>query len=124
MVLGQGQYIWTNNPVLTELTAVVDVARMQANKTTKTYPESKRFFKAEQTSQWKKCPASIPFLNIDRDWDIAVDLKGQGWYPAVACASGLRPEIVLHDVAGGVARTDGPLGVKDPTAACIQVGEI
>lgn len=54
---------------------------LQANKTTKTKSEPKEFCKARQAAQCKKHPVNVPsFLDGAQDWEIAVDLMGQGGF--------------------------------------------
>lgn len=61
---------------------IVDIARLQANKTTTSEPEPKHFLKVEQTSQEQKGSEGVPFfLDGARDLEIPVYLKDQGGYP-------------------------------------------
>lgn len=70
MVLGKGWYIRQYNTVLMELVAVVEVARLQANKLAKTKPEPMWSLQVGQSAQGKNYPASIPsFLDFTYDGD-------------------------------------------------------
>lgn len=71
--------------VLTELASVVEVARLQANKTTKYVPEPKRFLKAGQTEQGKKC------LGLGDRGESQGFRRGPG-----VRAFEMRPDIILH----------------------------
>lgn len=96
VALGHGQYAWHHNLVLKELAMVADVQRMKVNKSGKIKPEMKCFLKAMQREPSKKCPASIPsFLDRARDWEIMVDLQGQGEYTKAIGVFSLWPDIVL-----------------------------
>lgn len=86
VALGQGRYTWRHNKLLTELAAVANVARLQANTITKTKPEPMRL-PSKQGSQHKvksTLRAFPPFLTSPMDWEVAVDLKGYGRYPEVS----------------------------------------
>lgn len=64
---------------------------------------------------------SVPsFLDSAWDWEIAVDLKGKGWYPEVVLESRYCTTLVANEASGG-PRTDGPMGIKERAAACLQL---
>jgi hypothetical protein len=95
--LGLGRYTWRHNRVLQDLAAIVDVARMKANSKVRPAAAKKYFLRAGQAANTQPSNQQLPsILDAADDWEIAVDLPGQGAYPDCIKSSNTRPDIVLH----------------------------
>lgn len=94
---GQGRFTWRHNRVLNELAATVDRARMRANNNVHATKSITYFLRSGQTSRSKQTGVSLTtILDAANDWEMAVDLPGQGSYPECIRISKMRPDIVIY----------------------------